>query len=169
MNRKKALTINLQDAEKFNTEQLRAFTKLIFSGDIEIVYVEGTVRGYVKPGVDMIDLLMTTALEVEKNFPVIYELLDPESTAPGVITLDNSGKYCRVTDIGWLMHSTKSNLVLEIPEEETKVTEKFIDGLSTKTALVAWLKDRGLDKEIDTDLLKADLFEAVKKHFGIGD
>ena len=168
MNRMRALTLDVVDQSKLSAAQQSTFMGLVFSGQVEMVFPGN--RAYVKEGIDITELLLTGAFEVVDNFPRIYELVDAAIDEFGIWLLDNTSKYIALNSIADLQAATIENCVSIIPDETTLVTEEFIDDLSTKTALVAWIEARHLEDEdeIDTDILKADLFQAVKSYFGVG-
>ncbi len=165
MNRKRSLQIRSKDLSLLTLEQLQEFMGLCINGDIEFYYGE-TSYGWVKGEVDFTALLSTGAFDVVANFPKLFELLSSASEKEGILTLDNTGKYCQITSVEELELSVLENIVTQIPQESTVVTEEFIDNLDTKTALEAWLTGRGLDEVLDFSVLKAQLFHDVKVYFG---
>lgn len=160
MNRRKAMTV-VAGPKLTATKKAKLFD-LINESKVEADSLAPDIYVASKYVDEVLPLVKDGTLDVKANFPMMYAKVDATDEREGLYTLDNKSKYVvmSVED-----YRGAQDAVKDIPIEDTKVTEKFIDGLSTKTALVAWLKARGL--EIDTDMHKADLFKAVKKYYGI--
>ena len=169
MNRHEAIVYAI-DYDTLTDAQALVLLQVLGQIGCELDPVTGVIYADCTGTFALLDLIKTQSIVPAEgsNCIMIYTLVDPANENLGVYLLDNTAKYIRVSFEDVVSGDVAiADIVPTLPEATTLVTEDFIDDLDTKTNLIAWMEARKLDDDIDTGILKAALFEAVKAHYNI--